>query len=365
MARAAQAIIDLSAIEYNFKLAKSQAKNAKAMAVIKADAYGHGAVAVANKLAPWVDAFGVACIEEALELREAGVSNPVLLLEGFFSADELPIIAENNFWTALHSTYQLDWLKNASLSQPINIWLKMDSGMHRLGLNSREFIDAYHQLQDMDNVAEIVLMTHMACADDLNSEMSTAQITLFDQACAGLNAEQSLANSPSILSNQASHRQWLRVGLMMYGASPFDVAHPIADKLKPAMHFTTQVIALRSVSNSEAVGYAASFVCETPKMIATIAIGYADGYDRHIVNDSPIMVAGQRAMIAGRISMDMVTVDVTGLKGVKIGSDVELWGDALKVTEVAKAASTIPYTLFTGVTKRVPRKYVNRDATAQ
>lgn len=361
MARAAQAIIDLSAIEYNFTLAKSQAENAKAMAIIKADAYGHGAVPVAKKLASCVDAFGVACIEEAMELRAAGVSNSILLLEGFFSADELPVIAENNFWTALHSTYQLEWIQNAELSQPINIWLKMDSGMHRLGFDSQDFIEAYHQLKEMENVAEIVLMSHMACADDLDNDMSAAQIALFDQVSTGLSAEHSLANSPSILSNPASYRQWLRVGLMMYGASPFEVAHPIADKLKPAMSFTTKIIALREVSNSEAVGYAASYVCETPKVIATIAIGYADGYDRHIVNGSPVIVAGQLAKIAGRISMDMVTVDVTGLSDVKIGSNVELWGDALAVNEVAKAASTIPYTLFTGVTKRVPRVYLNSD----
>jgi len=360
MARAAQAVVDLSAIEHNFKLAKSQSPNAKAIAIIKADAYGHGAVAVAQKLEPIADAFGVACIEEALELRAAGIHAPILLLEGFFTADELPLIAEHNFWTALHSVYQVDLIKQADLSSPINVWPKMDSGMHRLGLNAAEIGDVHQQLQAMDNVNEIVLMSHMACADDLDSDMSARQLAVFDEAVKGIDAEHSFANSPTILNNPSAHRHWLRAGLMLYGASPFDCAHDLADQLKPAMRFSTQVIALREVAVGGAVGYAASFVCDTPRTIATIAIGYADGYDRHIANGSPIVVAGQRASVAGRISMDMVSVDVTGLNDVVIGSEVELWGNSLNVNEVAKAAQTIPYTLFTGVTKRVPRKYIHQ-----
>ena len=359
MARAAQAVIDLSAIEDNFKLAKSLAKGAKAIAIVKADAYGHGAIVVAQRLQPLVSAFGVACIEEALELRENGISAPILLLEGFFSADELPVIAENGFWTALHSTFQVQLIRDAKLSKPINVWPKLDSGMHRLGLDGSEIQSVYQQLTAMDNVAEIVIMSHMACADELDNDMSKRQIEYFDQAVAGLDAEQSLANSPSILAIETSHRQWVRCGLMMYGASPFAQAQENADQLKPAMSFSTEVIAIREVALNESVGYAASFVCDQARTIATIAIGYADGYDRHIANGSPIIVAGQRAKIAGRISMDMVSVDVTGLVDVKIGSKVELWGKNLPVGEVANAAATIPYTLFTGVSKRVPRVYVN------
>jgi len=365
MARAAQAVVDLSAIEHNFRLAKLQAVDAKAIAIIKADAYGHGAIAVAQKLAPIADAFGVACIEEALELRAAGIDTPVLLLEGFFSADELPLIAQHNFWTALHSVFQVDLIRQAKLSMPINVWPKMDSGMHRLGLNATEIVDVYQQLQAMDNVNEIVLMSHMACADDLDSDMSVKQLAKFDEAVAGIDATHSFANSAAILSNPDAQRQWLRAGLMMYGASPFAHAHPLADQLKPAMCFTTQVIAMREVAAGGAVGYAASFVCDVPRTIATIAIGYADGYDRHIVNGSPIVVAGQLAKIAGRVSMDMVSVDVTGLSDIEIGSEVELWGNVLNVNEVAKAASTIPYTLFTGVTKRVPRRYIDQVENPQ
>lgn len=359
MARAAQAVIDLSAIEDNFKLAKSLAPAAKAMAIIKADAYGHGAVQVAKRLEPFTEAFGVACIEEALEIRESGVNSPILLLEGFFSADELPIIAKNNFWSALHSVFQVEIIRQAKLSKPINIWLKVDSGMHRLGLTADEARDVYQQLLAIDNVADIVLMSHMACADELDSEMSARQIALFDSAVEEMGVEHSLANSPSILSNTQSHRQWFRSGLMIYGASPFDCSQQYADQLRPAMNFVSEVIALAQVPDSEAVGYAASYVCDGVRSIATIAIGYADGYDRHIGNGSPIIVAGQRAKIAGRVSMDMITVDVTGLSDIEVGSKVELWGEQLSVNEMAVCATTIPYTLFTGVTKRVPRKYIN------
>ncbi|EPJ44662.1 MAG: alanine racemase [Osedax symbiont Rs1] len=359
MSRAAQAVIDLSAIEHNFKLAKSLATAAKAIAIVKADAYGHGAVPVAKRLEPLASAFGVACIEEALELREAGIKAPILLLEGFFTADELPIIAGNNFWTALHSEFQVKVIQEAKLSQPINVWPKLDSGMHRLGLTPVELTSVYQQLQASDNVADIVLMSHMACADELDNQMTKKQLAFFDAAVKGLNSEHSIANSAAILALENTHRQWVRSGLMLYGASPFAVPQDWAEQLKPAMNFTTQVIAVKDVVAYETVGYAASFVCRSKRRIATIAIGYADGYDRHIVNGSPIMVAGQKASIAGRVSMDMVTVDVTGLANVVVGSEVELWGDNLAVEEVAKAADTIAYTLFTGVTKRVPRIYVN------
>jgi alanine racemase len=314
---------------------------------------------VTKRLEPIADAFGVACIEEALEIRNSGVKTPILLLEGFFSADELPIISENNFWCALHSVFQVDLIRQAELSVPINVWPKVDSGMHRLGLTADEAVEVYQQLKTLDNVADIVLMSHMACADELDSSMSTQQIAFFDAVAKDMNVEHSLANSPSILSNPDSHRQWIRSGLMMYGASPFGCPQEFADQLKPAMCFSTQVIALKNVADNGAVGYAASYVCEGVRSIATIAIGYADGYDRHIGNGSPIIVAGQRAFIAGRVSMDMVTVDVTGLQDVRIGSEVELWGSQLNVNEVAQCATTIPYTLFTGVTKRVPRKYIN------
>ncbi|MGB1237018.1 MAG: alanine racemase [Pseudomonadales bacterium] len=360
MARAAQAVINLAAIEHNFKLAQSLAPTAKAMAIVKADAYGHGAVAVAKKLEGTADAFGVACIEEAVELREAGIKAPVLLLEGFFSADELPLIAEMGFWTALHSVHQVEMIRDAKLAKPIHVWPKIDSGMHRLGLNAQEAVEVYHQLSAMACVEKIVMMSHMACADELDNPMSQQQIAFFDSAVSGLGVEHSLANSPSILSLENARRDWMRCGLMIYGATPFPQAHPVADKLKPAMSFTTEVIAIREVPEGECVGYAASFKCDKVRKIGTIAIGYADGYDRHIGNGSPILVNGQRTIVAGRVSMDMVTVDLTDIEGAQLGSLVELWGENLSVCEVAEAASTIPYTLFTGVSKRVPRKYINR-----
>lgn len=357
MGRAAKAIIDLSAILHNYHLAKNLAGGVPAVAVVKADAYGHGAPAVTKAMEPEVDAFGVACIEEAIEIRAAGVTKPILLLEGFFTADELPIIAEQNFWTALHRQEQIDMIEAAQLSNPINVWLKMDSGMHRLGMSPESYREAYDRLMNLPQVDQIILMTHLACADELGNEHTQAQVAAFDQAVEGISAPHSVANSPATLGWPELHRDYIRPGLMLYGASPFESPQDNADQLKAAMTLESEVIAIRELEAGESVGYGAHFVCDKPSRIATVAMGYADGYSRHAGTGTPVMVNGQRASIAGRVSMDMCAVDVTGLSGVDVGSRVEFWGDLLNVNEVADHCGTIPYTLFTGVTKRVPRIY--------
>ncbi|MBT3147154.1 alanine racemase [Neptunomonas phycophila] len=358
MGRAARAVINLPAILNNYRLAKSLAAGAKAVAVVKADAYGHGATRVARFLEADADAFGVACIEEAMELRAAGIKKPILLLEGFFTADELPVIAEQNFWTSLHRAEQVEMIRNTDLSTPINVWLKMDSGMHRLGIEPEHFADTYQQLSSLSQVNEVVLMSHLACADELDSSHTRHQIDTFNSAVIGIDAPHSIANSPATLAWPELHRDWIRPGLMMYGASPFSESVEAASQLQCAMTLETEVIAIHTIQPGESVGYGATFTCERTTKVGTVAIGYGDGYSRHAGSGTPVFVNGQRTHIIGRVSMDMCTVDLTDLQDVSVGSRVELWGSELSVNEVAEHSGTIPYTLFTGVTKRVPRVYI-------
>lgn len=358
MGRATRAIIDVAAISQNYRLAKKLAPHSNAVAVIKADAYGHGAVPVALAMESEVPAFGVACIEEALELRAGGVKKPILLLEGFFTADELPLIAEHNFWTAIHRLEQIAMLEEAHMAEPVNVWLKLDTGMHRLGVDAKDYRQAYERLQACTNVADVVLMSHLACADELDKPHTLQQAALFDQTAEGISALHSIANSPATLAWPALHRDWIRPGLMLYGASPFEEAHANADQLVAAMTLESEVIAIHDVQAGEAVGYAASYVCDKHTRVGTVAIGYGDGYSRYAGTGTPVIVNGQRTQIIGRVSMDMCAVDLTGLPDVGIGSKVELWGRQLSINEVARHCGTIPYTLFTGVTKRVPRHYI-------
>lgn len=359
MGRAATATINLDAFRHNYRLAKSVAPTQQAVAIIKADGYGHGAIKLAFALENEADAFGVACIEEALELREAGIKKPILLLEGFFTADELPVISENNFWCALHSLEQIDVIAQSNLSQPINIWLKMDSGMHRLGIMPEDYRSAFEQLNALDQVNEIVLMSHFASADDFVSSVTGQQIKCFDEACQDLDAPVSIANSAATLGHDAARRAFQRPGIMLYGATPFDNPHPLADQLQAVMTLTSEVIAVRDLKPGDGIGYSYRFVCEQPTKVGTVAMGYADGYPRHAKDGTPVMVNGQRTTIIGRVSMDMLTVDLTHVKDAKVGAKVELWGDNLPAAQVAPYADTIPYTLFTGITRRVHKKYIN------
>ncbi len=361
MGRAATATINLDAIRFNYRLAKSQAYGQKAVAIIKADAYGHGAVVVAKALSSEADAFGVACIEEALELREAGIKNPILLLEGFFKADELELIAKHNLWTSVHSLSQIKDIKNAKLKNSITVWLKMDTGMHRLGIAPQDYQDAYQQLKQLQQVKDVVLMSHFSSSDDLEINTTQDQITIFDAFTSGIDAKVSLANSAATLGHKQALRQWQRPGIMLYGATPFAQSHPQGDQLKSAMTLSSEVIAIHHLNAGDAVGYSSTFVCEQETIVGTVAMGYADGYPRHAKNGTPILVNGQRTHIIGRVSMDMLAVDLTNIKDVEVGAYVECWGDNLAASEIAPYCETIPYTLFTGITRRVHKVYCDDE----
>lgn len=360
MARSNQARLNLQALRDNLAHARQLAPQSKVMCVVKANAYGHGAVAVASALAPLADALAVACIEEAIELRQAGLTIPVLLLEGFFEANELEIAAQNEFWVMIDNAQQMTWLETAEVSQPVTCWLKVDTGMHRLGVPAEETADFHRRLSSSKNCRdEIVTCTHFASADDLASAQTPEQLALFEKVTAGLAGPRSAANSPGLLGWPQSHYEWIRPGYMLYGNSPFSQPHPNTDALQPVMTLCSAVISLRDLEPGESVGYGASWTAQRPSRIATVSIGYGDGYPRLAANGTPVLINGQRAPLAGRVSMDMITVDVTDLPMVNIGDEVILWGEELSAGEVAAHAGTIGYELTTRMPARTPRVIID------
>ena len=363
MARPLIAEIDLSALRHNYQLALSQSATSTALAVVKADAYGHGAVTVAEALQDLAPAFGVACIEEAEILYQAGIQKPVILLEGFFEAQELPLIFDRAYQPVLHSQWQIKLLLQVleQIPQPaksLKLWLKMDSGMHRLGLHPDETPQAYQQLVQHPAVASVTLITHFACADDPFSAISNQQIQRFNSVQQTLQCPVSLANSAATLNLPASHQGWLRPGIMLYGASPFAPGHPMGDQLRPVMTLKTRLISVRDLPAGESVGYGGRFTTTQPTRIGVLACGYGDGYPRQAIDGTPMLVNGIKCQMAGRVSMDMMTVDLGHQSQAQPGDEVELWGKHLSVNEVAEHCDTISYTLLTGLLPRVKRVYL-------
>ncbi len=353
--RPARALIDLQALRHNYRFAR-QLTGARALAVIKADAYGHGAVRCALALEGQADGFAVACIEEALELREVGIKAPVLLLEGFFEASELELIVRHDLWCVVHSPWQLEAIERASLAKPIQVWLKMDTGMHRVGLHPRDYQAAYQRLQASGKVSKIVLMSHFARADELDSPASDEQVAVFEAARQGLKAEVSLRNSPAVLGWPQIPSDWVRPGIMLYGATPFETELAEAARLQPVMTLESKVISVRELPAGEPVGYGARFVSPRPTRVGVVAMGYADGYPRHAPTGTPVLVAGKRSQLIGRVSMDMLCIDLTDVPEAGLGSTVELWGKNVLASDVATQAGSIPYQIFCNL-RRVPLVY--------
>ena len=353
--RPARALIDLQALRHNYRFAR-QLTGARALAVIKADAYGHGAVRCALALEGQADGFAVACIEEALELREVGIKAPVLLLEGFFEASELELIVRHDLWCVVHSPWQLEAIERASLAKPIQVWLKMDTGMHRVGLHPRDYQAAYQRLQASGKVSKIVLMSHFARADELDSPASDEQVAVFEAARQGLKAEVSLRNSPAVLGWPQIPSDWVRPGIMLYGATPFETELAEAARLQPVMTLESKVISVRELPAGEPVGYGARFVSPRPTRVGVVAMGYADGYPRHAPTGTPVLVAGKRSQLIGRVSMDMLCIDLTDVPEAGLGSTVELLGKNVLASDVATQAGSIPYQIFCNL-RRVPLVY--------
>jgi alanine racemase len=363
--RTANVVIDCQALVDNFNLVKKLAPSTKMLAILKANAYGHGLEIIAQAL-PLADAFGVARIDEALVLRAAGITQPIMLLEGVFSPEDLAILAINDLQTTVHNLEQLEAICQAQLIRPLKVWLKIDTGMHRLGISPDEFDHFYSVLSQCNNVQQpLILMSHLACADDIEDEKTTNQIVLFKQLTSKLNVEKSLAHSAALYAWPNSHFDWVRPGLMLYGVSPMllsaetlDESDPLA-QLTPVMTLQSSLIALRAISAGESVGYGSTWQCKSDTTIGVVAIGYGDGYPRHAANGTPVLINGRRVPIVGRISMDMITVDLGYAAQNNVGDLAILWGKDLPVEEIARWAATIPYDLLCNIARRVQIKVVN------
>lgn len=354
MSRPARASVDLDALRHNYLLAR-RLHGGRALAVLKADAYGHGAIACARALEPVADAFAVAFVAEALELRAAGVRAPILVLEGAFSVAEYAAIAQHQLWTVVHQVEQLRMLERAALGRArLNVWLKIDTGMHRAGVAPAETRRLHARLLDTGRVASVTLMSHFARADEIDAEATRVQIDTFDAATAGLPGPRSLANSAGLIAWPAARRDWGRPGIALYGVDPTGQERL---GLRPVMTLASAVFAVRTLAPGEAMGYGGSFVAERPTRVGLVAMGYGDGYPARAPTGTPVAVDGQRTRILGRVSMDMLAVDLSELPASGIGSDVELWGAQVGVAEVAARAGMLSYELLCHV-RRAPMHHV-------
>jgi len=353
--RPARALIDLDALRSNFRLARELGGGRKTLATVKADAYGHGAVVCARALEGLADAFGVACIEEALELRQAGITTPILLLEGFFDAAELPLIVQHRLWFAVAAPWQVEAVAAFNTDARLGIWLKLDSGMHRLGLSPADFRDAHARLSALPHVGPMVLMSHLARADELDNPRTREQAATFAAAIEGLAGETSLCNSPALLGWPEVRSDWVRPGLMLYGANPLPAASADTARLRPVMTMQSKIFAVREIAAGEPVGYGARFVAERPTRVGVVAMGYADGYPQFAPNGTPVQIDGQPGHLIGRVSMDMLTVDLTDLPQAGVGSTVELWGQSPRLDVLAPLCNVSAYQLPCAV-KRVARE---------
>lgn len=357
MTRAAEALIDLKALSHNFHRVRESAPDSRVLAVIKANGYGHGLKRVARALGE-ADAFGVASIDEALQLREAGIEQPLLLLAGVSNRDELDAAEQHDLSLVVHHESQVALLEAARLKRPRPVWLKIDTGMHRLGFRPEPARQYYQRLdQCRQSVAAVTLMTHLANADRRDDDTTLRQIECFHQAVGGLSADQSIASSAGILgwpqSHFHDHPTWVRPGIMLYGASPFSDSLAADHGLRPVMTLRSRLIAVNYFQKGEAIGYGGLWHCPENMPIGVVAIGYGDGYPRHAASGTIVLVEGRPVPLVGRVSMDMLTVDLRNHPNAGIGDEVVLWGHGLPVEEVARGADTIAYELLCRITSRV------------
>ena len=357
MTRPSYLEIDLKAIQSNLGVAKKAAPKSKVLACVKANAYGHGSVEVATALDNSADMFGLASLEEALDLRRAGIKTPSLLLEGCFTEEEWQWSSELGISSVIHNKEQLDFFLSLKLAKPTSIWLKLDSGMHRLGFDPSEYSDAYQNLLQSDQCNSVTLMSHFACSEELNNPFNDQQLNTFLEASQGLEAARSLANSAAILTRTDTHFDWIRPGYMLYGNSPIPNESPKDRELTHAMGLYSQVISIRNIDAGEGIGYNQAWRSDKKSKIAVVAVGYGDGYPRNTKNGAPILVDGKMAYTVGNIAMDLMHIDITHLPEVKIGSKVELWGSNLPVSKVAEYSGLSGYELLTRLTARLPRHY--------
>jgi len=356
ISRNTQAVIDLDALIKNYQYVDSLASNSNTIAVIKADGYGHDASKVAHALSSHVALFAVGFIDEALALRADGIMTPVLILEGPFKQSDFEIAQENNFSLMLHSEHQIAWLTSLSSEYSADIWLKVDTGMNRLGFHAEQVNEVMSQLTP-EQKNKLILCSHFSTAEQLDSRKPIEQLNKLKKLVSLHHCQFSMANSAGILNWPASHGDHTRLGLALYGISPIG-KNRITQPLIPVMTLQADIIAIHKINRGETVGYGDTWQAERSSIIATVAIGYADGYPRNAKSGTPVFIKGNVAPLVGRVSMDMVTVDITDLVNVAdvvIGDSVELWGKNISIDTVALNSDTINYELLTRVSKRVPK----------
>ncbi|WP_203301291.1 alanine racemase [Marinobacter sediminum] len=357
MPRSTVARIDLEALRHNYRLASERAAPALSMAVVKADGYGHGIVSVAQALAEDAPKYAVACLGEAEAIRDAGLLQPVVMLQGVHAQEDLELCARRGFEPVVHGHHQLDWLAQTG-ARPA-FWLKVNSGMNRLGFQPDELAQVMTRLDAMGARPGLLgFVTHFACADDDASSMTREQTLCFEQATAAWpELMKSVGNSAAHFIHDQPLYDWSRPGIMLYGGSPKLAQTGPELGLKPVMSLEAPLITTRTVRAGESIGYGAGFVADRDTPMGMVAIGYGDGYPRHAGTGTPAAVNGQRIRLLGRVSMDMLAVDLSNAPDAKAGDLVELWGGAVAVDDVASCAGTISYELLTGITARVPRVY--------
>jgi len=351
MPRPIRATIRASALARNFAVARRHAGDSRIWAVIKANAYGHGLLRAARALEQ-ADGYALLDFEEAIRLRLAGIDKPLLMLEGFFQPQDLALLAEYRLTPAVHSLAQLEMLEKTALAAPIDTYLKVNSGMNRLGFTIDNVRLAWNALKSHRQVRSVTLMTHFADADGAGGV--AAQLEWMAQITRDLEAPRSLANSAALLRYPESRADWVRPGIMLYGCSPFPDAAAESLGLEPAMTLRSELIGVQNLQAGEGVGYGFSFKAEAEMTIGIVACGYADGYPRHAPSGTPVLVGGQRVPTVGRVSMDMLCVDISDLPEAYIGTPVTLWGEGLSADEVATKAGTVSYELLCGLAPRVP-----------
>lgn len=353
MTRPVRALIDTAALRHNFQRVKQAAPGRKVMAVVKANGYGHGLVRVARALKA-ADAFAVARLGEGIQLRDAGVDGPVVLLSGVETAEDLDEARDQSLDVVVHSEHQIAMLESASPGPRMRVWLKIDTGMHRLGVPMSSAAACHRRLKAASRaVASVMLMTHLADADNDGNARVSRQIDAFHDATDGIPAERSIANSGGVLGWPSSHADWVRPGIMLYGITPFDAGDGADQGLKPVMTLETRLIAVNHIKKNERIGYGGTYVCARDTRVGVAAAGYGDGYPRHADSGTPVLVNGTRCTLAGRVSMDMITIDLTRTPDAKPGDRVVLWGGGLPAEEIAEGAGTIAYELVCRLPPRV------------
>jgi alanine racemase len=348
--------IDTNALKHNLKRVRELAPKSKIMAMVKANAYGHGLAKVAQALSD-VDAFGVACVEEAAIIRKIGLDNPIILMSGFLDPNDLAEIVKLNCEIVIHNFAQVETLEQINLSKPIKVWLKIDTGMHRLGFAPKDVKDVYVRLSNCENVKSPPnLITHFADADNVNKDITLEQINIFNETTKNLSGEKSLANSAAILSLPQSHTDWVRPGGLLYGVSPLPNDEGGKHNLIPVMTLRSKIIAIHQAKQGDLIGYGGIWQCPEDMPFAIVAVGYGDGYPRHAKSGTPVLVNGQICNLIGRVAMDMIAIDLRAAPRTKIGDEVVLWGKELPAERIAEHANTITYELFCRIIRRIPEK---------